>query len=437
MAIVLPSTNIGEQFGAGLNKSLGSLIENKLNAIHRTHTIREDANQIKNLLPGIGNERANALAYVKSTDPKVFQDVVKAYFLGGGLEEENKNKEENDLASLLKQLQGSSQESQEPLQQLNVPQRQSFTDQIQKATLQNTLGTGSSLGNQAQLNDLLSILQQKPQQSVAQPQVQQHAQQPQQKQSFNQIIQKGLQNPEDRRHQERLLQKSEQNKEANKIARFKATKDIREKAFNIEKAADDNLQRLKEFEALERTGKIDSPQYLAALRRLGINEEFLKNPETTAAEKIVRSFFRNIKDVFGGRILEVEIEEFLKTLPNLNQTPEGRKLVIDSLKNYFEGEKIIAQELRKIKKEYGENYPPLDLDEILSERVGERREKLTNSFIENLEKSRSLANQKELSFSSIPPAKDFPEETELDAPDGKVLINRKVNGKLTWVEKGK
>ena len=60
----------------------------------------------------------------------------------------------------------------------------------------------------------------------------------------------------------------------------------------------------------------------------GLDIAALSKPGTEEFQKIAANFFRDAKTYFGGQVSNYEIEQFLKTIPNLSQSNTGRQRVI-------------------------------------------------------------------------------------------------------------
>lgn len=159
---------------------------------------------------------------------------------------------------------------------------------------------------------------------------------------------------------------------------FKATKAERKDFVDKAKAGRQSLEDLNRIEELEKEG-LPSAGYSEFLKRSGLDIPTLQGATGEEFNKITANFIKNAKSYYGARVSNFELESFLKTIPSLSQSPEGRKRVIANLKNIarleIEGGKA-AREIIKNNK----NIPPLDLIEQVDERI---QKKLIN-FLRNL-----------------------------------------------------
>jgi hypothetical protein len=169
------------------------------------------------------------------------------------------------------------------------------------------------------------------------------------------------------------------------IESYKISKDMREKIIEEGKSAKSNLQDLERMEDLNQTGKLDTPGYVEFLKSTGLDIPALMNPESEEFQKIAQTFMRDAKKYFGGRVSNFEIEQFLKTIPSLSQSPEGRNRVIANLRRMNKGAVLYSKELKDLVKE-NKDYLPLDYLEQLDDRIEPKAEQLAKEFKKDLEK---------------------------------------------------
>lgn len=105
------------------------------------------------------------------------------------------------------------------------------------------------------------------------------------------------------------------------------------------------------------------------------------SPETQEFKKLQLDFMKNIKDSLGvSRITNMEVENFLKTVPSLLQTDEGKKRVIRNLRLINEGKRVkekIAKQI--IKSNNGRR--PYNLEALVEKASGPLLDKLSDAFI--------------------------------------------------------
>lgn len=185
-------------------------------------------------------------------------------------------------------------------------------------------------------------------------------------------------NPIERRHRETLAQQKE-------LAQHKETKELRHEIVQKSKAAKEDLRDLDRLEELQNSGKLDTPGYTEFLNRSGLDIQALKSPESEEFQKIQANFLRNAKQYFGGRISNYEVESFLKTIPTLSNSNEGRKRIIANLKNIARGAIEYNSALKEVISE-NKGVPPFDLEERIDDKIDKRLDKISDQFKKDLSK---------------------------------------------------
>ncbi len=151
-------------------------------------------------------------------------------------------------------------------------------------------------------------------------------------------------------------------------AAFKETKEERKQIVDKARAARQNIHDLERLEELEKEGKLDTPGYVAFLQNSGLDIPALLDPSSQEFQKVAQSFLRDAKTYLGARISNFELEQFLKTIPSLSQSPEGRKRVISNLKYFNRAALAYNDAYRDILKE-NKGVPPLDLTEKIEDKI--------------------------------------------------------------------
>lgn len=209
----------------------------------------------------------------------------------------------------------------------------------------------------------------------------------------------------------KLLQSQKEFSFKEASSRFKETKDERKEILSQARAAKENNLRLDRMEELNKSGKLVSGLYNDMLKRLGIDYASLKNPESQEFEKLSIDMLRNAKEIFGNRVSNFEVSTFLKSIPNLSQTPEGRERVIRNLKLLNQGSELRAQALKDILKE-NKGVPPYDISEQVEERISPHLDQISEEFVVS-----PLDTRK--SFESLPSPSEFSGKIIRDTISGK------------------
>ena len=88
------------------------------------------------------------------------------------------------------------------------------------------------------------------------------------------------------------------------------------------------------------------------------------SPESQQFEKLSTDFLKNAKDLFGSRITDQEVQNFLKTIPSLTQSNSGKIAVIENLKDFNEAAKVKRDITNELLKKYGSNLPANFEDQV-------------------------------------------------------------------------
>lgn len=161
---------------------------------------------------------------------------------------------------------------------------------------------------------------------------------------------------------------------------FKITKDVRSRIAKESRGARENMARLGRMSNLIDEGKLIGPVWNETLKRLNLDIPALKNPSSQEFDKLTVDFLRGARDIFGARVTNFEVENFLKAIPSLSQTNEGKKRVIRNLELMNKGAVVRSKVMQEVVKENG-GIPPLDLEEQVEERAGPVLDKLSSKFL--------------------------------------------------------
>jgi hypothetical protein len=162
------------------------------------------------------------------------------------------------------------------------------------------------------------------------------------------------------------------------------SKDFREKLRERTKAAKETLESLDRFEELEKEG-LPGAGYVEFLKNSGLDIPALVGAPAEEYNKIAANFIRGAKAVFGARLTDTDVEQFLKTVPSLSNSPEGRKRINANLRRIAQLEVIESESAKEIIKENGGEVP-FDFAEKVDDRVDKRRESVYKQFKKDLSK---------------------------------------------------
>lgn len=155
--------------------------------------------------------------------------------------------------------------------------------------------------------------------------------------------------------------------EERKLA-FKETEKFRDEISTERKSYEKNKALIDNMARLDATGKLTNPRAYSLLKKIGMDIPSLLSPESQEYLKFQQSYLTNAKNIFGSQISAFEINEYLKGIPTLENTSEGKKRIFMNQMIENEGRKAIVDATDEVIKENG-GTPPLDLETRARERA--------------------------------------------------------------------
>lgn len=212
-------------------------------------------------------------------------------------------------------------------------------------------------------------------------------------------------------------------------ARQKTAAPIKKEVVAEYKAGRSMKNTLQQIEDLAEHGDLSSPGYIASLRAIGLDNPLLMKKDDVVFEKVRNEFLTKLKTVFGGRITNNEIDLFMKGLPDLMQTKDGMKKVVNIMKTVNKGSKARFQALDEIEEQYGDKLP-YNLESLIEKKAKKKLDAISKQLkdIHNPAAATKENTQEEFNSADLPPAASF-EGRILRGPQGQQL--KSVNGK--WI----
>lgn len=154
-----------------------------------------------------------------------------------------------------------------------------------------------------------------------------------------------------------------------KVQHYTATEKTRNTITKAKQNADEDIARLNKLEKLSDAGKLPNDMVYKFLDEIGMSDVgSLVGADAQEFNKIITDFTSKAKDRYGARISNFELGTFLRGLPSLLQTPEGRKQVIKDLKLFAQLPQRRFDLMQQLKKE-NDGIPPLDLEDQIESRM--------------------------------------------------------------------
>lgn len=267
------------------------------------------------------------------------------------------------------------QAGQELMQQFNQPyQPINQMDLVQRA-LSGQQGPGLN-ANEAMYKYLQGLQQQQTplqQPAPTRPQQQIKQQEPIAQRPFRARNAPLLQSPADKRQEAKERFQQEQ-----------AERPFYQETVDQYGASHSTLNDVNRLVKLINAGKIVNPtedhmqRYLSSIFKINLKD--LRGADTEEFEKITAGFIKNAKQWFGSRVTNYDLESFMKTLPQLSTSHEGKMRILGSMKAAAEAQQLKYKALRQLMKENGGRIPPyaqLQVEEMIAPQL----EALSNQFV--------------------------------------------------------
>ena len=331
---------LGQGLGTGLGQGLQQIAELKANRLLSRHQQRETAQGLQSL--GFSPEEAAQVSLL----PKELQGFVLKNYLSAA--------ENAGLMQALGSLGGGEQPPESLQQQATPAPLQRFTAPSKRPLTMQEAAQGIMDPPASRPADVMT--QQKP------------LKKEESKQSLSDLLQRPRLTPEQRLKVESLKQQrdiAQQRLSAREQEEVnKETKPFYDIVQKQAKAAKDANIRLDKMEDLIKKERLTSPIWGAALKTLsngifgfGIDLSSLMNADSQEFEKLSNDFIKDAKEFFPGRVTDLDLKAFLKTIPTLSQTRAGKLRIIKNLRE-FNAIKLAQKEASdKILKQTGGKRP--------------------------------------------------------------------------------
>lgn len=186
-----------------------------------------------------------------------------------------------------------------------------------------------------------------------------------------------------RRQEAAKLERGNYEPESEKLE-AKRVSELATEVENEYKAAVAEDMRIDRMNAIDKNGNVSAPAMIKVLDAFGLPIGILSNPDTEEFRKLEAEFARDVSSVFpGGKITNFELQTFMRAVPSLLNSPEGRQAVYRNRKLLNEAKRIKYDEYKRIIKENGGKKPP-NLGLLLDERTSEKMLDLEDRFVSGM-----------------------------------------------------
>jgi len=126
--------------------------------------------------------------------------------------------------------------------------------------------------------------------------------------------------------------------------------------------------------------------------------------------KIINDFTTQAKDSYGSRVTNFDLQQFMKRLPTLANSAEGRELIIERMRTQTEADKIYYDALKDVYRHYGQGKITPEDAEAIAEQISESR----------VEQLRERASQLDDEMDRL--SGEAPKNNSQNVPEGMVLL---------------
>lgn len=125
-----------------------------------------------------------------------------------------------------------------------------------------------------------------------------------------------------------------------------------------------------------------SPTAAVFLDALGIPLGALKDPSSELYQKLSLDLLKGLPETYGNRILKVEVDNFLKTIPSLMNSPDGRRMIASNMLKLGEMKEVYYNAMRgEQEKAIKAHQPVPDFQQKVFDQVKPQIDRINNEFV--------------------------------------------------------
>lgn len=161
----------------------------------------------------------------------------------------------------------------------------------------------------------------------------------------------------------------------------------------------DTLDLIGRLEELDSGGNLDTPlmnglaNALSSLTGGIIPASVFLSPESEEFTKLSNTFIKQAKALFGSRVTDKDLEYFMKTIPTLANSQEGRKLIYQQMQRMASMQRAEFDALHKYSKQHKNENIPAGWRFEVDEKTTKRRKKYGDQFMAGIRKAEGLAGE--------------------------------------------
>jgi hypothetical protein len=145
----------------------------------------------------------------------------------------------------------------------------------------------------------------------------------------------------------------------------------------------DTKPRLMQMQKIASDEQLVGPTSAAFLETLGIPLGALEDPSSELYQKVSLDLLKGLPETYGNRIMKVEVDNFLKTIPTLLNSPSGRRMLASNMLKLGEMKEVYYNEMRRQQKDLldsGKIFPK-DFQERVFDQVKPQIDRINDEFV--------------------------------------------------------
>lgn len=181
---------------------------------------------------------------------------------------------------------------------------------------------------------------------------------------------------------EKMKVKEHQYGEAAKAESFKLHQPFIDDTTSQYKAFETDMKpRLLQMQELNKEELI-SPTAAQFLDKMHVDLGILENPSAELYDKVSQDLLKGLPETYGNRILQVEVQNFLKTIPRLVNSVEGRRMIASNMLKLGEFKQAYYDSMRRLQTDaiYNNQKLPRDFQQQVLENSMPQFERINKDF---------------------------------------------------------
>ena len=164
---------------------------------------------------------------------------------------------------------------------------------------------------------------------------------------------------------------------------YKANEDfINETTKSARAYETETKPKLLQMQKVASDEELIGPTAAAFLETLGIPLGALEDPSSELYQKVSLDLLKGLPETYGNRIMKIEVDNFLKTIPTLLNSPEGRRMVASNMLKLGEMKQVFYDEMRRQQKSALEsNKFPRDFQQSVFDQVKPQIDRINEEFV--------------------------------------------------------